>query len=320
MDYLLFENYQKTNKTLSDQIALLSQANLQAKVYVNSYMAVHDVCFGLIHFLAHKPKVSVIRLGSSLPESLLPHFYRLQTPISFKKENETNLQFLNSFDHEMNFTLWSAENEITGEILMSTASRQEIHKTLSSKRIYSIEIKSYFDDSDIETLKSNPYAILVIAGGLFHSGYSLVLATDKLKTPPLVGHFQEIKADLCHGLLKTQSVKTSDSFFDKNGLNYFSKFVSGLGQLNDRIVIYSKTVSGSALKSSLNLNDQEAFAASDLPSWVIEQFANWWPEAKQKDLLRGLLVIARKANVNDSFIQKLEKNHDQLTEQSEWSI
>ena len=153
-DYLLFENYQKTNKTLSDQIALLSQANLQAKVYVNSYMAVHDVCFGLIHFLAHKPKVSVIRLGSSLPESLLPHFYRLQTPISFKKENETNLQFLNSFDHEMNFTLWSAENEITGEILMSTASRQEIHKTLSAKRIYSIEIKSYFDDSDIETLKS----------------------------------------------------------------------------------------------------------------------------------------------------------------------
>ena len=320
MDYLLFETYQKTNKNLSDQIALISQANLQAKVYTNSYMAVHDVCFGLVHFLAHKPKISMIRLGSSLPESLLPHLYRLQTPISFKKDNETNLQFLNSFDHEMNFTIWSAENEITGEILMSTASRQEIHKTLSAKRIYSIEIKSYFDESDIETLKLNPYTILVIAGGLFHSGYSLVLATDKLKTPPLVGHFQEIKPDLCQGLIKTQTVKTSDSFFDKNKLNYFSRFVSGLGQLNDRIVVYSKTVSGSALKSSLNLNDQEAFAASDLPSWVIEQFANWWPEAKQKDLLRGLLVIVRKTNVNDSFIQKLEKNHDQLTEQSEWSI
>lgn len=320
MDYLLFENYQKTNKALSDQIALISQANLQAKVFVNSYMAVHDVCFGLVHFLAHKPKVSMIRQGSSLPESLLPHFYRLQTPISLKKDTETNLQFINSFDHEMNFTLWSAENEITGEILMSTASRQEIHKTLSAKRIYSIEIKSYFDENDIEIMKSNPYAILVIAGGLFHSGYSLVLATDKLKTPPLVGHFQEIKPDLCEGLIKARSISTTDIFFEKNNLNYFSRFSTSLGYLNDRLVVYSKTVSGSALKSSLNLNDQEAFAASDLPSWVVEQFANWWPEARQKDLIRGLLVVARKASVNEAFIQKLEKHHDHLTEQSEWSI
>ena len=67
------------------------------------------------------------------------------------------------------------------------------------------------------------------------------------------------------------------------------------------------------------MNANEAFAPSELPSWVIEAIPAWWAEAKSADLMMGLLIIDLNA-VSENTLQKISEIHDKLTKESTWSI
>lgn len=319
MDYLYAENYQTLNEQLSSAASEKFSVPLKVRAFENAMLAGYDLCFGLLQFLSHKPKVGLIRAGTSLQEYLLPHFYRLQTPLVFKKENENIVQYISQFDHEINFVLWSSENEITGEKNLTLEQRQEVHKALSAKRVFSIEVKSKFTQEDAELIKQFGYAVILETGSAFTQERAIVYHGDKLKTPTLIGHYQNnlesCKAALKPEVVNTALLKTVEAY----SLNYYNRFAAKPATLQDRMVIYSKTVAGSALRAELDLNSDEAFAPSELPGWVIETVQNWWPEAKSTDLMMGLLVINLQS-VNEEFLTKLTEAHDRLSKNSTWSI
>lgn len=324
MDYLYAENYQTLNEQLSAAVSEKYSVPLKVRAFENIMLAGYDLCFGLIQFLSHKPKVGLIRSGTSLQEYLLPHFYRLQTPLVFKKENENIVQYMAQFDHEMNFVLWSSENEITGEILLNLEQRQEIHKALSAKRVYSIEVKSKFDQQDADMIKQFGYSIVIESGSAFALNKKcLVYHGEKLKTATLIGHYQNNLASLDHYLsvsetklqINTQLLKAVDEL----NLNYFNRFASKPLMLQDRLVLFTKTVAGSALKTELDLKADQAFAPSELPTWIIETVQAWWPEAKSTELMMGLLIIDLNS-VTESLLTKIKDTHDKLNKDSTWSI
>jgi hypothetical protein len=321
MNYLNVENYQALNEKLSQAYSDRHGFALKVRAFENIMFAGYDLCFGLLQFLSHKPKVGIIRSGTSLQEYLLPHFYRLQTPVIFKKDTENIPQYILQFDHEVNFVTWSSENEITGEVLLNLEQRQEIHKGLSAKRIFSIEIKAKFTSEDAELLKQNAYGVIVEAGTLFSKEQCLIFHSEKLKTPSLVGHYQNnlktqaeyLKAEA--GIANTALLKKADEL----QLNFFNRYASKPATLQDRLVIYSKTVAGTALKDMLKLDSSQAFAPSELPSWVTDSVQAWWPEAKSSDLMMGLLVINLQA-ISENSLQQINELHDKLTSQSTWAI
>ena len=319
MNYLYSENYQALNEQLSQTVSEKFAMPLKVRAFENVMLAGYDLCFGLLQFLSHKPKIGLIRSGTSLQEYLLPHFYRLQTPLIFKKENENIVQYISQFDHEINFVLWSSENEITGEKNLSLEQRQEIHKALSAKRVFSVEVKSQFNQQDAEMIKQFGYAVIVEAGSAFVEERTLVYHGEKLKTPTLIGHYQNnlegCKQSLKAGAVNTALLKKVEEF----QLNYFNRFAMKPSTLQDRMVLFSKTVAGSALRAELGLKPTEAFAPSELPGWVIETIQNWWPEAKSTDLMMGLLVIDLNM-VNEEILTKITEAHDKLSKNSTWSI
>lgn len=320
MNYLNAENYQALNEKLSIAFSDKFGTALKVRAFENFMFAGYDLCFGLLQFLSHRPKIGIVRAGTSLQEYLLPHFYRLQTPLVFKKENENFSQYISQFDHEVNFVLWSSENEITGEILLNQEQRQEIHKTLTTKRIFSIEVKSKFTAQDAEIIKQSAYAVMVEAGTVFSKEQCLIFHSEKLKTPSLIGHYQNslkpINDYLVHPQVNnTVLLKSAETSL----LSFFNRYAIKPATLEDRFVLYSKTVAGSALKAELNLNSSQAFAPSELPSWVIDTIPAWWPEAKSSDLMMGLLVIDLNA-LNENSLQKITDLHDRLTKQSTWAI
>ena len=322
MNYLNAEKYQSLNEQLSASYSEKFNTALKVRAFENLMFAGYDLCFGLLQFLSHRPKIGIVRAGTSLQEYLLPHFYRLQTPLIFKKENENFAQYITQFDHELNFVLWSSENEITGEIILNSEQRQEIHKSLTAKRIFSIEVKSKFTAQDAELIKQSAYAVIVEVGTLFSREQCLVFHSEKLKTPSLIGHYQNsLRAATDYLNTETASVDNTPLLkeIDSHLLNFFNRYASKPATLEDRVVLFSKTVAGSALKAHLNLNSDQAFAPSELPSWVIDSIPAWWPEAKNSDLMMGLLVISVNA-LNKIPFKKINEAHDSLTEQSTWAI
>lgn len=327
MNYLSAENYQALNEKLTQSYSEKYGSSLKVRAFENMMLAGYDLCFGLLQFLSHKPKIGIIRSGTSLQEYLLPHFYRLQTPVTFKKENENSLQFISQFDHECNFVTWSAENEITGEIFLNYEKRLELHKGLSAKRIFSIEVKAYFNSEDVEILKQNPYAIIIETGTLFSKQSCLVFHSDKLKTPSLIGHYQNNLQSFQDNVLPVRmnslSVNPAPAVIlqsaEQSLLNFFNRYAVKPDTLQDRLVLCSKTVAGTALREHLNLSLNQAFTPSDLPSWITETISAWWPEAKSSELMMGLVVIDLKS-VGEISMQEIIKIHENLTSQSSWSI
>lgn len=322
MNYLNAENYQALNEKLTQAYSEKHGMALKVRAFENLMLAGYDLCFGLLQFLSHRPKVGIVRSGSSLQEYLLPHFYRLQTPVIFKKDGENFAQFISQFDHECNFVTWSSENEITGEILLTSEQRQEIHKSLSAKRIFSIEVKAKFTNQDAEVIKQSAYSIIVEAGTLFLKEQCLVFHSDKLKTPSLIGHYQNNLKPAGDYLTYSSEASGNTALLKKSEeslLNFFNRYASKPATLQDRLVISSKTVAGTALRDHLKLNSDQAFAPSELPSWITDTIHAWWPEAKSSDLMMGLLVIDLKS-LNENSMQQIEELHGQLTGLSTWSI
>lgn len=322
MWYLNSEKLNIINQHLSDIISQKFGQSVRARYFESSQMALYDVAHGLIQFLSHKPKVAVIRKGTSLFEGVLGQFYRMQTPLIFKSESDTIDSFINQLDHEVNCTLWSSENEIIGEVFLNQKQRQNYHQLLSSRRIYSIEIKSYIDSDDIKILKENPYAIIIATGSIFNSSDCIVLHSEKLKSPFLVAQFQkklsEFLNEIDHRVNKF-FFQPKELILNINEFHYFKQKSTQVSYLSDRLVSCFDKCNASYFVEHLGLSEDQAFAPSQLPIWVIESFQSWWVEAQDQNLIRGLLVLKVSFELNN-ILNEIKNENDKLTKQSSWII
>lgn len=266
-----------------------------SRSYSNSHIALFDVVTSLQQFMSHKPKIGIIRSGSSAVETLISQFLKNQTPIQFKTAQQNIIEYIESIDKESCFVLWASENEITGESIYSEKDILEIHQRLSAKRIFSIQVRLRTSTQDAEIFKSN-YAICVDAPQIFSNQSTFVAHvqfTEKFKAPSLVGAFQ------------FSAVHKADS---KSLLNHSRK------------VFQFKNITGSILKSHLNWNSNQAFAPSDLPTWVVDTWKNWWPEATSSDFLRGLLIVNLDAVSIDGLEAKVLEAEKQIESQMSWTV
>lgn len=325
MNYLNQEKFLELNREVSATFSNLLKVDLKVRVFQNSSLALYDTCLGLTQFLSHKPKVALDKQGTSLLESLLPNYYRQQTPLLIKKEQENITSFLAPLDHEVNYMIWSSENEITGEHIHTDETRFEIHKTLSAKRVFSIEIKSDLSENDAQLIKQFPYVIIIKKNSFLTNEPSFVIHSEKLKTPFLIGSLvdaEQLLKDYNKFSLVLNSMKQEpiDEFFNLHPLNYYNRFAGKVLHKFDRFVVYSKTVSASQLKTQLNLTNTEALALCELPLWILDSIQNWWEEARRPELIAGLLVIKKTVNTDQNFFDLLAQTHQNIATQNTWPI
>ncbi len=287
------EKYFLLNQELSEKYFDSIQ---KIRFYQNASFALFDIASGLQQFLAHKSYFAVAKNGSSLIESLSPIWIRNVNPLQVKGENQNWVEFIETLHAETNFVIWASENEITGEILVDAERAQEIHQLLSHKRIYSIQICHHID----KTEKLFPYAIKILRPSLFGAEASLVVHTDKFKVGSQIGFFQNLEIDS----------KALDLFFQKPDLSltpeiqkfeaalthpknaYFNRFVSTTSRLSDRVVLNFGQANGFAIQQDLGLGDGDCLSPSKYPFWILNLWKNWWKEAENEVLLRGLMVIS----------------------------
>ena len=307
------EDYFKLNQSLSTEYS-------KSRAYHTLQMAAYDVCFSLLQFLSHKPKIAIIRQGSSVFESLIPIFLRQQTPIQFKTVQQNTNQFLEEIDKETNFVIWSAENEITGEILYSQTVCEEIHKKLSEKRIFSIQVlQSSRRFNKIDILK-NQFAIILETSGLFESTYTQLFFTDKLKAPTLVGCFQDPKFNLTK--VSSETVVELKIFA---AFEYKNLFQASIDYLQDRKTFIFKDISAELLMQKLILQNAVIknliFAPSSLPTWTLETFKNWWPEAEKPVFILNTLVISNQAFLlNPNLEAQILETYEKIKKESTWAV
>lgn len=315
------EYYFKLNQSLST-------AYSKSRVYQTVQMAAFDVCFSLLQFLSHKPKIAIIRQGHSVFESLIPIFLRQQTPIQFKTGTQNTSQFLEEIDKETNFVIWSAENEITGEILYSNSVCEEIHKKLSEKRIFSIQVVQKSRSFNKEEILKNQFAVLIEAGGLLDQSDKnnevnndvQIFFTEKLKAPSLIGSFQALHSNRTETLaMKNFELKNLSAFEYKN------LFQANVDFLQDRKTFIFKDVSAEHLMQKLILQGAVEknliFAPSRLPTWILETFKNWWAEAEKPMLILNLLVISNQAFVLNAQLEiQILEVYENIKKESTWAI
>ncbi len=307
----------------SDQYFKLNQAHstdlIKTRFYQTVQLATYDVCFSLLQFLSHRPKIAILRQGSIVFESMIPIFLRQQTPIQFKSENQNAIQFLFEIDKETNFVLWSAENEITGEIIYSDSQCQEIHKSLSDQRIFSIQITQASRFLNKPEILKNNYAIVIEAGGLFESNQTQIFFTEKLKAPTLIGGFQENKFHLTENKSLTTSLQKLSEH------QYANLFQPSIKYLSDRQVLVFKKCSGQMLMQKLienkSINPNLIFAPSGLPTWVLDSFKNWWPESANSELILNMVVISNQAFIlNSNLESEILLTYKNIQSQTSWAV
>ena len=243
--------------------------------------------------MSHKPKIGIIRSGSSVVESLISQLLKNQTPIQFKTAQQNMIEYIESIDKESCFVLWASENEITGESIYTEKDILEIHQRLSAKRIFSVQVRLNGFALDSEIFKS-AYAVCVDAPQIFSnpaSQISKIKFSDKFKAPSLIGAFQ-------FGTIDLLLAATHPS----------------------RKVYHFKTTTGSIVKSKMNWNSSQAFAPSDLPTWVVDTWKNWWPEAVSSDFLRGLMVVNLDLVEHVELDTKIAEAVKLIESQMSWTI
>ncbi len=308
------ENYYKLNQAHSTEF-------IKTRFYQTLQLATYDVCFSLLQFLSHRPKIAIIRQGSSVFELLIPIFLRQQTPIQFKSENQNVISFLSEIDKEINFVLWSAENEITGEIIYSDSQCQEIHKTLSDHRIFSIQITQSARLLNKTDILKNNYSIVIEAGGLFESDQTQIFFTDKLKAPTLIGAFQENKFNL----IVKKTAATGFQLQKISEFQYSNLFQPSIKYLSDRHVFIFKNCSGQMLMQKLiektSINPNHIFAPSSLSTWVLDTFKNWWTESANPELILNMVVISNQAFILNSDLEtQIQNTYTEIISATSWII
>ena len=313
------ENYQKLNDSIS---AKLFQQKLNLRIYHTAQLAAFDVSLGLQQYLAHKPQIGICKNGSHLIESLCSQWLRTHTPMQSKTETHSWYEYIESLVADTSFVMWASENEITGEVIITEKQAAEIHQQLAQKRIFSIQIV-HEESFCLKIL--TPYSILISKNQLFTMNESIVVSGDKVKTPTLLGSFQDLKRlrpDFSFQE-KSNETKVSDiegHFTDKN-IFYFNQFATLAHRLTDRVVFYFPDIAGTALQQQLGLGADRCVTVSDIPFWSIDLWKNWWKEAESEKLIRGLFVLSVKAFDEDStLVKKIESAIVKLRSLSTWTV
>lgn len=289
----------------------------KVRFYQNAALALYDVATGLQQFLAHKAHFAVAKNGSSLIESLSPIWIRNVNPLQVKSDGQNWLEFIETLNPETNFVIWASENEITGEVLVDSERAQEIHQLLSHKRIYSIQICHRIETSE----KIFPYAIKILRPSIFNEGPSLVVHSDRFKVNTQVGIFQNIQHEPSQlfGFFEklNQNARNEIKAFEERVVQsknvYFNRFVETTSYLNDRLVLNYSQINGFAIQQELGLSNQQCFAPSQYPFWILQLWKNWWKEAENEVFLRGLIVISLHAlRQNSHLIDQLNLHVDEF--------
>ena len=311
------EYYFKVNQQLSTEL-------YKSRLYESLSLAVYDVTSSLLQFLSHRPKVAVVRQGTSAFEAQIAIFLRQQTPLQFKQQNQTIHQFIQNIDKETNFVLWSAENEVTGEIIYTDEVCLEIHKLLSEKKIFSIQVVQANRNLNKNEFLKNGFCVLVETANLFSELRAQAFFTDKLKAPSLIGPFQSMNnIERIVEPVKTTSVEVSLALLSDN--TYQKQFSPAVSFLNDRKVFVFKNCSGEFIKQSLILQraiqSEHIFTPSSLPTWTLETFKNWWPETDKPSLLLSLVVISNQAFQNNTHLEKaIFEIYQKNQSESSWTV
>ena len=313
------ENYQKLNESISFK---LFKQKMNVRIFQTAQLAAFDVALGLQQYLAHKPQIGICKNGSNLIESLCSHWLRTHTPMQAKTENQSWYEYVENLVADTNFVMWASENEITGEVIIPEKQAEEIHQHLAKKRIFSIQIV-HEENFCLKIL--TPYSILISKNQLFSANSSVVLSGDKVKTPTLLGSFQDLKglnSDFSFQE-KTNEILISEielQFADKN-IFYFNQFATPAHRLTDRVVFYFPDIAGTSLQQKLGLTADRCLTVSDIPFWSIDLWKNWWKEAESEKLIRGLLVISVKAFQEDSaLVKKIESAIVEIRSLSTWTV
>ncbi len=311
------EYYFKMNHTLSTEL-------YKSRLYETLSLAVYDVTSSLLQFLSHRPKVAVVRQGTSAFEAQIAIFLRQQTPLQFKQQNQSIYQFIQDIDKETNFVLWSAENEVTGEVIYSDEVCLEIHKLLSERKIFSIQVVQTNRNLNKNDFLKNSFCVLLETADLFSEHRAKTFFTDKLKAPSLIGSFQSMNnIEKIVDSVQTTSVQVSLALL--SDYLYQKQFSPAVTFLNDRKVFVFKNCSGEFIKQSLTqqnaIQPEHIFTPSSLPTWTLETFKNWWPEAEKHNLLLSLVVISNQAfqknpDLENAILEIYRKNQNE----SSWTV
>ncbi len=317
--YNAYEDYQKLNEQIAEN---LFQEKLNLRIYQTAYLAAFDVTLALQQFQAHRPNIGICKNGSSLVDSLSPSWQRTSTPMNIKSEKQTWYEFIENLSPETSFVIWSSENEITGEIIISEKQILEIHQQLAQKKIYSVQI---VHEENFKKSYLLPYSVLISRSSIFNKNSTIALFGEKFKAPTLMGYFQDLSglssAFQFNSLKQENSVEQIEEKFLESKIFYFNQFAMVPNRLSDRIVFYFPDITGAYLQEKLLLKPDLCFTTSSIPFWVLDLWKNWWKEAESEKLIRGLLVISAKAFQQDSGLtKKIEVAIDEFRKQSTWLV
>ncbi len=313
------ENYQKINDAIS---ANLFQQKLNLRTYQTAQLAALDISLGLQQFLAHKPEIGLCKNGSNLIESLSSQWLRTHTKTQLKHENQSWNEYIESLSADTAFVMWSSENEITGEVTISEKQSVEIHQHLAKKRIFSIQI---LHEENFNLKKLEPYSILISKPNLFSVNTSIVVSGEKVKTPTLLGSFQDLKSLSANFKLISEPNEAAliniENQFSNPNIFYFHQFATPAHRLTDRLVFYFPDLAANAVQDYLKLSNDNCLTVSEVPFWSIDLWKNWWKEAESEKLIRGLLIISVKAFTEDTLlVKKLENAIVEIRRLSTWTI
>lgn len=304
MSYLRAENYFNLNKSNSEQYF---GSQCSTRLYQNFEMALYDITASQLQFMSHKNYIGNAKNGCSFLETLNKNWQRQSFNIQLKNRPQQWAEYIESLNADTNFVIWASENEITGEVLVDENLAFEIHERLSKKRIFSIQITHTFNSERLKALPT--HALLVLRNNIFSDGPVLVVSTDKYKAASLTGEYQNLPEnfDMKNYLKTIRQIKTVNDDELKN--SYFGNFAGSCARLNDRAVLLFNEINAAAIKEDLKLSDKECFCTAEMPFWVLDLFKNWWEEAENENLLRGLIVLSHDAiNKDPSILDKIAES------------
>lgn len=317
--YNAHEEYQKINEEIANKVF---NEKLNLRVYQTAHLAAFDITSALQQFLAHKPTIGICKNGSSLVDSLSPNWQRTSTPMSVKTEKQSWYEFIENLSADTAFVIWSSENEITGEILLTPKQIQEIHQQLAQKRIFSIQV---VHEENLQGDGLLPYSVLISRSSVFERNATVALFGEKFKAPTLMGYFQDLTL-FTEGFhfknIKSENlIESVESKFSNSKQFYFNQFANIPNRLSDRVVFYFSDIAGCNLQQQLNLNANRCFTISKIPFWNLDLWKNWWKEAESEKLIRGLFVVHMKAFQEDpQLVKKIENAVDSIRSQNTWSV
>lgn len=279
------------------------------KIYQNLWMALYDVTESQLLHVTHKNHIGLVKNGFSLSEQLNKHWLKKTLPVNVKTPNQTWPDYIAGLTDDTSFVVWASENEITGELLMSEKTIDEIHALLAAKRIISIQISHSFASE----AAPGPYSVYILRDSIFMDGSVNVRSGEKYRATSILADYQFLNNNLNKEIANRVMSKAKPTLSADYSNSYFSMFSSFVGRLDDRYVFLFRDINAAAIKEDLKMTDNDCFTAAELPFWILDLFKNWWPEASDEHLLRGILVITNDAVDKDRDIfSKISNSADNI--------